>query len=114
MRRAVPGLTQADVASMAQISLPALDLRGRNVVLLDDVASSGRTLAAAAQQALAAGAATVDVAVTHALFAGDALAVIAAAGVGRVWSTDCISHPSNAIAMAPCLAQALQPLLMQR
>ena len=97
-----------------QISLPALDLRGRNVVLLDDVASSGRTLAAAAQQALAAGAATVDVAVTHALFAGDALAVIAAAGVGRVWSTDCISHPSNAIAMAPCLAQALQPLLMQR
>lgn len=97
-----------------QISLPALDLRGRNVVLLDDVASSGLTLAAAAQQALAAGAATVDVAVTHALFAGDALAVIAAAGVGRVWSTDCISHPSNAIAMAPCLAQALQPLLMQR
>lgn len=97
-----------------QISLPALDLRGRNVVLLDDVASSGRTLAAAAQQALAAGAATVDVAVTHALFAGDALAVIAVAGVGRVWSTDCISHPSNAIAMAPCLAQALQPLLMQR
>lgn len=97
-----------------QISLPALDLCGRNVVLLDDVASSGRTLAAAAQQALAAGAATVDVAVTHALFAGDALAVIAAAGVGRVWSTDCISHPSNAIAMAPCLAQALQPLLMQR
>ena len=97
-----------------QISLPALDLRGRNVVLLDDVASSGRTLAAAAQQALAAGAATVDVAVTHALFAGDALAVIAAAGVGRVWSTDCISHPRNAIAMAPCLAQALQPLLMQR
>ena len=97
-----------------QISLPALDLRGRNVVLLDDVASSGRTLAAAAQQALAAGAATVDVAVTHALFAGDALAVIAAAGIGRVWSTDCISHPSNAIAMAPCLAQALQPLLMQR
>lgn len=97
-----------------QISLPALDLRGRNVVLLDDVASSGRTLAAAAQQALAAGAATVDVAVTHALFAGDAQAVIAAAGVDRVWSTDCISHPSNAIAMAPCLAQALQPLLMQR
>ena len=47
----------------------------------------------------------------HALFAGDALAVIKAAGVGEVWSTDCIAHPSNAIAMAPLLAAALQPLL---
>ena len=40
-----------------------------------------------------------------------ALAVIKAAGVGEVWSTDCIAHPSNAIAMAPLLAAALQPLL---
>jgi len=93
------------------IELPALDFRGRQVVLLDDVASSGRTLAGAASQLLAAGAASVDVAVTHALFAGDALAVIKAAGVGEVWSTDCIAHPSNAIAMAPLLAAALQPLL---
>ncbi|MDP5190848.1 hypothetical protein [Rheinheimera baltica] len=58
-----------------------------------------------------AGAASVDVAVTHALFAGDALALIIAAGVNRVWSTDCIAHASNAISMAPLLAQALKPLL---
>jgi ribose-phosphate pyrophosphokinase len=49
--------------------------------------------------------------VTHALFAGDALAVMQAAGIGRVWSTDCIAHPSNAISMAPLLAAALGPLL---
>ena len=95
-----------------RIELPPLDFRGRQVVLLDDVASSGRTLAGAATQLLAAGAASVDVAVTHALFAGDALAVIKAAGVGAVWSTDCIAHPSNAIAMAPLLAAAVQPLLL--
>ena len=94
-----------------EIQLPALPFKGRQVVLLDDVASSGRTLAGAAKLLLAAGAASVDVAVTHALFAGDALAVIKAAGVGEVWSTDCIAHPSNAIAMAPLLAGALQPLL---
>ena len=93
------------------IELPKLDFAGRAVVLLDDVASSGRTLARACEQLLAAGAASVDVAVTHALFAGDALQVIQAAGVGRVWSTDCISHPSNAIAMAPLLAEAVRPLL---
>ena len=94
-----------------EIQLPALPFKGRQVVLLDDVASSGRTLAGAAKLLLAAGAASVDVAVTHALFAGDALAVIKAAGVGEVWSADCIAHPSNAIAMAPMLTGALQALL---
>ncbi len=94
-----------------EIRLPDLALTGRQVVLMDDVASSGHTLARAAEQVLAAGAASVDVAITHALFAGDALAVIDAAGVGEVWSTDCIAHDSNAIAMAPVLAEALDRVL---
>ncbi|MFY0990752.1 ribose-phosphate diphosphokinase [Halomonas sp. C05BenzN] len=93
------------------IRLPDLDLAGRRVVLMDDVASSGHTIARAAEQVLAAGAASVDVAITHALFAGDALAVIEAAGVGEIWSTDCIAHDSNAIAMAPVLAEALGRVL---
>ncbi|MBI2733606.1 MAG: ribose-phosphate pyrophosphokinase [Aquabacterium sp.] len=94
-----------------EITLPVVPVQGRAVVLLDDVASSGRTLAVAARLLLDAGASSVDVAVTHALFAGDALAVIQSAGVRHVWSTDCIAHPSNAIEMAPALAQSLQPLL---
>ncbi len=89
------------------IALPAMDVAGRAVVLLDDVASSGHTLAQAARLLLAAGAASVDVAVTHALFAGDALHVIKEAGVGHIWSTDCIAHPSNAVSMAPLIAAAL-------
>ncbi|WP_163560168.1 ribose-phosphate diphosphokinase [Halomonas sp. NO4] len=93
------------------VELPALDVRGRAVVLMDDVASSGHTLARAAERLRAAGAASVDVAITHALFAGDALAVLQAAGVGEVWSTDCIAHSSNAIAMAPVLASALQDVV---
>lgn len=97
-----------------EIRLPSVPLAGRQVVLLDDVASSGRTLAVAARLLLQAGARSVDVAVTHALFAGDALDVIRAAGVGEVWSTDCISHASNAIAMAPYLAQAVAPWLATR
>ena len=91
-----------------EIALPALDVRGRAVVLLDDVASSGHTLAQAARGLLAAGAASVDVAVTHALFAGDAGELLRQAGIGQVWSTDCIAHPSNAVSMAPALAAALE------
>ncbi|MBB3189874.1 ribose-phosphate diphosphokinase [Halomonas cerina] len=89
------------------IALPEIDAHGRQVVLMDDVASSGHTLARAAEALLAVGAASVDVAVTHALFVSDALDVIKAAGVGEIWSTDCIAHQSNAIAMAPLLAVAL-------
>ncbi len=59
---------------------------------------------------LAAGAASVDVAVTHALFAAGALEVIRAAGVRHVWSSDCIAHPSNAVSVAPLLAGALAQL----
>lgn len=89
------------------IALPDLALDGRRIVLLDDVTSSGRTLARAAERVLAAGAASVDVAVTHALFAGDALDAIHGAGVGEVWSTDTIVHESNTVFMAPVLARAL-------
>lgn len=92
------------------ISLPPVDVNGRSVVLLDDVASSGRTLARAALLLRGAGAATVDAAVTHALFAGDALACMHEAGIRNVWTTDCIAHTSNVVDMAPALAEALQSL----
>jgi len=89
---------------------PAMDFRDRAVVLIDDVASTGRTLVEAAQRVLAAGARSVDVAVTHALFVGNALAELHAAGVGHVWSTDCVPHGSNAISVVPLLAQALRQI----
>lgn len=92
------------------IVLPPVNVQGRAVVLLDDVASSGHTVARAAQLLRAAGAASVDVAVTHALFAGDALQVMRDAGVTEVWSTDCIAHPSNVVRMAPAIAGALHRL----
>lgn len=89
------------------IRLPDADFAGRPVVLIDDIASTGRTVALAARQLLAAGAVSVDLAVTHALFAADALEVVRAAGVDEVWSTDCVPHVSNAVSVAPMLAQAL-------
>ena len=91
-----------------EIVLPDVSVAGRVVVVLDDVASTGQTVARAAHALLAAGALSVDVAVTHALFAEDALTVMKNAGIGEIWSTDCIAHPTNAISMAPALATALR------
>ncbi len=94
-----------------EVSLLGAPVRGRAVVVLDDVASTGRTLASAARAAFAAGAATVDVAVTHALFIGDALAHVEAAGVRRVWSSDCVPHASNAVSVVPLLKRALEQIV---
>lgn len=89
------------------LALPERDVRGRAVVLVDDMASTGRTLVGAAQGLLARGAASVDVAVTHALFNGDALAALHAAGVRHVWSSNAVPHETNAVSVVPLLAEAL-------
>ncbi|WP_444677202.1 ribose-phosphate diphosphokinase [Halomonas sp. E19] len=94
-----------------EIRLPALPFAGRRVVLLDDVASTGHTLIQAAKALLAAGVERVDVAVTHALFAGDAFDALRRAGIKEVWSTDAIAHQSNVVFLAPLLAGALDQVL---
>jgi len=90
-----------------QVQLPQVDVAGRQVVVMDDVISTGHTVAQATKMLLAAGARSVDVAVTHALFAPGALALLKQAGVGEIWSTDCIAHASNQALMTVPLAQAL-------
>ncbi|MBX3607915.1 MAG: ribose-phosphate diphosphokinase [Piscinibacter sp.] len=90
------------------VDLPAGSVAGRAVVLIDDLASTGHTLEQAARGLLERGAASVDAAVVHALFQGDAVARLQACGVGRVWSTDSVPHPTNVVSVAPLLAQALR------
>ncbi|HMO48869.1 MAG TPA: ribose-phosphate diphosphokinase [Rubrivivax sp.] len=91
-----------------QVTLPGLDFHGREVVLIDDVASTGRTLAVTAEALRARGASAVDVAVTHALFVDDAVAHLERAGVRHVWSSDSVPHPSNVVSLVPLLAAALR------
>jgi ribose-phosphate pyrophosphokinase len=89
------------------ITLPEYDFTNKPVVIIDDMASTGRTLAKATVLLLAAGAKQVYVAVTHPLFCGDAEAHILHAGVKKIWSTDSISHSSACISLDKLLAQAI-------
>lgn len=93
-----------------EITLPEIDLQGCNVVLVDDVASSGQTLAVAIRECISRGARNVDVLITHALFAGDAIQRMQQAGVSNVWSTDSISHDSNIIPLKQILGDAVKCL----
>ncbi len=90
------------------VSLPQGDVSGRAVVVLDDVASTGRTLCQATRALLQRGAASVDVAVTHGLFVDDAVDQLRAAGVRHIWSSDSVPHASNCVSVAALLADALR------
>lgn len=93
-----------------EISLPEINLRGRKVVLVDDVASSGQTLIVAASKCLLQDAQQVDVLITHALFANDAQHRLLQAGVSNIWSTDSVSHDSNVIPLHRLLGDAILDL----
>ncbi len=94
------------------VSVDLPDLTGHALctpVLIDDIASSGRTLIAAAELLAKRGMARPVCAVVHALFAGDAFARLQAVSA-RVVSCDSVPHPSNAIPLAPLVAHALAGL----
>jgi ribose-phosphate pyrophosphokinase len=76
--------------------------------VIDDIASSGATLAAAARALRQRGVKEVDAIVVHALFAPGSMALIRRAGVRRVISCDTIANPTNAIGCAPLVARALE------
>ena len=83
-------------------------VRGRTPIIIDDIASSGRTLARAVEALLASGASKPVCIVVHALFAGDALQVIEAAGASKVVSANTVEHPTNEIDVAPMVAAAVR------
>ncbi len=81
---------------------------GRPALLVDDIVSSGGTLMTAAKVLHAAGAATVDAVITHALFAPEFTRTLFEAGIRSVKSSDSVPHPTNAIALDRVLAEALR------
>lgn len=84
---------------------------GRPAVLVDDVISSGATLAESARLLRAAGAASVDVTAVHMLGPPSALAMLKAAGVGAIESADSVPHETNTVTLAPLLADAVHDVL---
>ena len=90
-----------------RVSLPKGPYEGRNIVLVDDVASTGKTLLAAANLLAPYQPASVSVLVTHAFFVDDAMEELKAAGIGNIWSCDSIPHSTNAIPLADTFAEQI-------
>ena len=93
------------------VHLPAgVDHAGRTPVLLDDIVSSGSTLAAAAQRLCEAGLEAPVCIGVHAVLSAGATDRLAAAGVSRFVTCNTLRHASNAIDITPALAQAVGAL----
>lgn len=90
------------------------DIRGRNCLIVDDMTSTGRTIAESARALREAGAEAVHALFVHAVIATGALARIHDAGVRRMLTTDTVRTIDDprveVVSVAPLLAQAITRL----
>ncbi|MGQ0534469.1 MAG: ribose-phosphate diphosphokinase [Methanobacteriota archaeon] len=89
----------------------SLDVRGKTVVLVDDIVSTGGTMVTAARTLREQGAARLLAACTHGLFVGDALERMKAAGYADVVATDTVESAASRVTVAPLVADAVRALL---
>ncbi len=92
------------------INLPDYPFKGREIVLVDDVASTGRTLEMAALALSKSKPKGIYVVVTHALISTDDCSRLYQAGISNIWSTDSVIHPSNRIELAALLSSGVEEL----
>jgi ribose-phosphate pyrophosphokinase len=83
-------------------------------VLIDDIASSARTLIEAVRLILQQGRQPPVCAVVHPIFAGDSHERLLDSGVARVVSTNAVAHESNAIDVSTPLAEAVRSVAVAR
>jgi len=85
-----------------------LDVNDKKVAIIDDIISTGGTMAQSIKELKKQGAKQVFVACTHGLFAGEAVKKIISAGCNEIISTDTIKSDFSKVRIAPCIAGMLQ------
>jgi ribose-phosphate pyrophosphokinase len=93
-----------------ELSLPAqspVDLAGKNVVIVDDVISTGGTIVEAARLLARQHVGTISAACTHGLFLRDSFERIKAVA-NHMYSTDTLDNPAEKVSVAPDIAQILR------
>jgi len=88
----------------------ALDVKGKDVLFLDEVITTGGTIRAATEVVLGQGARSVSAICTHGVFVGDALEKLEKAGVGTVVCTNTIPGKFSKIDVSEALASHLRTL----
>ncbi|MEQ9640542.1 MAG: ribose-phosphate pyrophosphokinase [Alphaproteobacteria bacterium] len=91
------------------VSVPQLaQWRDRTPVLVDDIISSGHTMQEALAHLRGTGSVAPACVAVHGLFAEDAFTRLQQAGATRIVTTNSVAHQSNAMDLAPMLADAMR------
>lgn len=93
-----------------QVSAKNLDVAGRDVVILDDIVSTGGTMAEAVRMLNTQGAAGVYVACIHPVLTGSAINKLYHSGVADIIATDTIEKALSMVSVAPLLAKTITEL----
>ena len=93
--------------STVEIKPKHLDVNNKNVAIIDDIISTGGTMAKSIYELKKHGAKNISVACTHGLFAGEAVKKLRSAGCTEIIATDTIKSDFSRVNIAPCIAQLL-------
>jgi len=93
-----------------EMTTRSLDVLGRDVLLIDDIISTGGTIIEASRILKGQGARRLIVACTHPILAHDALARIYESGAEIVVGTDTVPSPISYVSVAPLIADAIRKL----
>lgn len=93
------------------IQLPDMNFKNQHIILVDDVLSSGNTVAQTAIQLYTADAMQVDVLVTHALFSKTAMDTLKKASIKNIYSSDSITHETNCISLNNLLEKNIKNII---
>jgi ribose-phosphate pyrophosphokinase len=85
-----------------------INVEGKNVVIFDDVISAGKSMEETVKFVKERRPKEIIVAITHALYLGDARERILKSGASRIIATDVIPQVDSVVRIAPILADALR------
>lgn len=85
-----------------------VQIAGKRAVIVDDIISTGHTIAEAAKQARKMKAKSITAIGVHGLFVEEAINKLRKAGVDKIITTNCIEHKTNKIDVTPLILTELK------
>jgi ribose-phosphate pyrophosphokinase len=94
-------------SEVVEMTPKTLDVRGKSVAIVDDIISTGGTMAKALEQLKRNGAREVYAVGVHGLFLGEAVQKLTAAGAKQLIATDTVETPYTRVSVADPVVAAL-------
>jgi ribose-phosphate pyrophosphokinase len=88
-----------------------MNVNNRDVIIVDDIISTGSTIANASRMAKNEGAKDIYVGCTHPLLIGDSRKKLKDSGVKKIVGTDCVINETSEVSVAPIIAEYLRKKL---